>query len=264
MNYTIKTILCLILTQITFAQVGISNEEPKATLDIVGKPTELATPDVVIVPRISRQQLVAKTGYTAAQTGTIVYVTDLTGSTNLTTSKISEVGYYYFDGAQWKSMNSTAKFVYGDVKQGFQTVDHDGWIKLNGRLISSLTSAQQTKASNLGFGTNLPDATDKVLKQKSNVNTTGGANSVTIAKANLPDYYLPVALKANDGGHPAYDPRAFHSDLINSLGGSQQATTDRTPDRTAETGIVRSGGSGTVLGIENSYLSINVFIYLGE
>lgn len=263
MNITIKTILCLILTQITFAQVGISNEEPKATLDIVGKPTETATPDGVIAPRISRQQLIAKTGYTAAQTGTIVYVTDLTGTTNAATSKISEIGYYYFDGAQWKSMNSTAKFVYGDVKQGFQTVDHDGWIQLNGRLKSSLTSAQQTIASNLGFGANLPDATDKVLKQKSNVNTVGGINSVTIAQANLPDYYLPVALRANDNGYPAITVTAFHYG-INTYGGQQQATTDRAFEQLSATGIVRSGGSGTVLGIENAYLSINVFIYLGE
>lgn len=263
MNTTIKTTLLLILTQVTFAQVGINHEDPKASLDVVGNPTEIAIPDGLIAPRISRQQLIAKTGYTAAQRGAIVYVTDLTGSTNTATAKIVEIGYYYYDGSIWKSMNSTAKFANGDVKQGFQTADHDGWIKLDGRLKSTLTVTQQAKATSLGFGDNLPNATDKVLKQKASVNTTGGANSVAITQANIPAYNLPVALRANDGGYPSYDPTAFHAGA-NALSGSQQAITDRTPERTAATGIVRSGGSGTLLVIENAYLSINVFVYLGE
>ena len=77
------------------AQVGIGTDTPQATLDVVGKPTDTATPDGIVAPRVTRDELSAKDAvYTAAQTGAIVYVTNIpftiaTGKT----SNISKVGY---------------------------------------------------------------------------------------------------------------------------------------------------------------------------
>lgn len=76
----------------------------------------------------------------------------------------------------------------GDVKTGIQTGDHNGWVKLDGRLKSTLTASQQTQATVLGIGANLPDATNAVLMQSSGtLGTVTGSMSTTIAQNQLPN-----------------------------------------------------------------------------
>jgi hypothetical protein len=53
----------------------------------------------------------------------------------------------------------------GDCKSGLQAADHDGWVLLDGRTKSSLTAAQQTAATSLGIGTNLPNASGRAFVQ---------------------------------------------------------------------------------------------------
>lgn len=50
-----------------FSQVGINTTEPKATLDIVGKPSESNVLDGLIVPRITAIQLKAKKLFLSAE-----------------------------------------------------------------------------------------------------------------------------------------------------------------------------------------------------
>ena len=59
----------------TFSQVGINTTEPKATLDVVGKPLETNVLDGLIVPRITASQLKSK-NYTSEQKGAVIYVTE--------------------------------------------------------------------------------------------------------------------------------------------------------------------------------------------
>jgi hypothetical protein len=81
-------------------------------------------------------------------------VTSLGGSGDFSTT-----GSYPWFEAQVISGNAPFnQFNYGDVKTGFQTADHNGWIKLDGRAKSTLSSSQQTQATSLGIGTNLPNA----------------------------------------------------------------------------------------------------------
>lgn len=76
----------------------------------------------------------------------------------------------------------------GDVKTGIQTGDHNGWVKLDGRLKSTLTASQQTQATVLGIGTYLPDATNAVLMQSSGtLGTVTGSMSTTLAPNQLPN-----------------------------------------------------------------------------
>ena len=92
--------------------------------------------------------------------------------------------------------------------------------------------------------------------------SVSGSNDKTITRANLPDYNLPIGLRVNDGGYANATTNAFNTGLI--VPGGQSETTDRGATYTAETGIVRSGGSGTAFDITPRSLSVNAFIYLGE
>ena len=80
------------------------------------------------------------------------------------------------------------QFNLGDVKTGIQSGDHNGWVKLDGRLKSTLTASQQLQATALGIGNNLPDATDAVLVQSSgSLGSVTGSMSRTIAQNQLPN-----------------------------------------------------------------------------
>ena len=189
-----QLILSLFLLSATAlnAQVGVNTNDPKTTLDVVGTPSDATVPDGIIAPRLTRAQLIAKTPYATNQTGAIVYITDLTGITNAITEKVTSIGYYYFNGVAWRSMNADpVKNIFGDIKTGIQTADHQGWVKLDGRATTSLTSTQQAQATALGFGANLPDATNSVLMQNGTaLGSVAGSNAKTISQANLPNVNL--------------------------------------------------------------------------
>lgn len=82
-------------------QVGINTKLPEATLDVVGKPTDLNHYDGIIPPRITGDQLAAKI-YSPTKKGTIIFVTfpatDLVGQV----TRVTEPGLYYFDGSLWQ------------------------------------------------------------------------------------------------------------------------------------------------------------------
>lgn len=103
------TLLILFLSYFSIAQVGIGTQTPLATLQIAGEPANTSKVDGLIAPKISRAQLIAKSSlYGSGQAGTIVYVTDLSGTTNTPTSNIKRIGYYYYNGTVWNNMESTA------------------------------------------------------------------------------------------------------------------------------------------------------------
>ncbi|QIK55085.1 hypothetical protein G7051_12335 [Dysgonomonas sp. HDW5B] len=110
MKRKILSIGVLLLTGgITYAQVGVNTEDPKATFDVMPTNTGASTAEGFIAPRLTRTQIISKdTQYALPQTGTIVYVTDLSGSTTTKTAKITQIGYYYFDGTLWQPFTSSA------------------------------------------------------------------------------------------------------------------------------------------------------------
>jgi hypothetical protein len=97
------------------AQVGINTETPKATLDVVVSKTDGTTAEGLIPPRLTLAQLNAKQArFGVDQKGTIIYVTDVTGTpVSGYTGKVAEVGYYFFDGTQWGQFTvETKKWFY--------------------------------------------------------------------------------------------------------------------------------------------------------
>ncbi|PXV62666.1 hypothetical protein CLV62_11855 [Dysgonomonas alginatilytica] len=104
-----KRILLFILgmSSIAFlqAQVGVNTYDPKVSLDVQAASTDASTAEGLIAPRLTLAQLASKEAkYLSDQTGTIVYVTNVTGTTTAKTKNVISVGYYYFDGTLWQSV----------------------------------------------------------------------------------------------------------------------------------------------------------------
>lgn len=89
-------------------RVGINTENPNATLEVAGVPSNPNVLDGIIAPRIGGNQLTSKI-YTTNQTGALVYVTTTPTTTNSQTKEVTDAGYYYFNGTIWKALkgNST-------------------------------------------------------------------------------------------------------------------------------------------------------------
>ncbi len=157
-----------------YGQVGINTANPQSTLDIVGNVASTSTKDGVTAPRITRQQLAAKVAgtYAAAQSGTLVYVTDFTTPTGTTPSlaqtvNITKVGYYYFDGTVWKQISDTdspSVNIYNSdgtltgnriVTQGANTLAFNG-SAVNAFSVDSSTFSVDAANNRIGFGTIAP------------------------------------------------------------------------------------------------------------
>lgn len=91
----------LLVGSFSYAQIGINNENPSATLDITGNPADPAKFDGIIAPRITGAQLRAK-NYTNSQNGAVVFVTQEDTSPAGQTVDVTASGYYYFDGSSGK------------------------------------------------------------------------------------------------------------------------------------------------------------------
>lgn len=232
------------------AQVGIGTTDPQATLDIrdpsPSSPTGAAG---IAIPQVDS---LPASGNRAGQ---LIY---------LTTANL----YYYYSGTSWNPLR-TQVFTPGDVKNGYQTADHNGWILLNGRLKSTLTASQQVVATTLGIGANLPDLQDKTIVGASGtkaLNTTGGSATVTLAQNQLPN----VALTTTTNGAHIHKAGKATSYLL-SVGLSQNLVPSAAGDDedTSSAGdhthTVNLNGNVTqqATSIQNPYLALNGFIYLG-
>lgn len=94
--------LGVVVAQSSFAQVGISTESPKATLDVSAKPNDNTKADGFIAPRLTGNELKAKDLlYGTDQLGAIIYATAAASPVTPKTINVTQVGYYYFDGSLW-------------------------------------------------------------------------------------------------------------------------------------------------------------------
>jgi len=180
-----------------------------------------------------------------------------------TTTKVVHV----YDGGSWKEINN--KHTYGDIKSGIQQNDHSGWVKLDGRAITSLTTTQQTQATALGLSTNLPNANNTYLSQNgTTLGSVSGNNTKTIARNQLPLFTLGGTTSTN-GNHTyvgingSYatnsnrSPRAGDWARIISVG------TIGNHNHTITTNNINNTGTQQTLDTTPATLSVTMFIYLG-
>lgn len=100
----IKLAMLVVMTTISaysYAQVGINTNNPQASLDVTGSPANASKLDGILPPRLTGDQLRAKT-YTTAQTGAQVYVTAADSNPSGQTIYVKTPGSYYFNGTVWK------------------------------------------------------------------------------------------------------------------------------------------------------------------
>jgi hypothetical protein len=152
---------------------------------------------------------------------------------------------------------------YGDVKTGFQTSDHNGWVKLNGRAKSTLSTTQQAQANALGIGTNLPNADNAFLVQNgSTVGTVAGSNSITLAQNQLPNVTFTGQIAEVAHGAVIISSASGVFSRVN--GNSWGNASGGGHTETFNLNIPLNGGvAQQQINITPRSLSVNTFIYLG-
>ena len=170
---------------------------------------------------------------------------------------------------------AAATFTFGDIKTGMQSIDHNGWVKLDGRAKSSLTATQQTQATALGISTSLPDATNAFLVQNgSAVGTVAGSSTKTITQANLPNVTLTGSTNSA-GSHThtmpfatsAYDLSWYTTGGGNAgylTNGNTTTSSSGSHEHTLTTSSLNGNVTQTTFDVTPKTLSVNTFIYLGN
>lgn len=165
----------------------------------------------------------------------------------------------------------------GDIKSSMQTADHGGWVKLDGRSISSLTAEQQIAAGALGFSGSLPNADSSFLVQNGTaLGSVSGSNDRTIARNQLPNFTLGGNTSVNGSHSHSYtDPTNGNWSVwpvqgVDHPPATQYPTTNGSStapagdhSHTITTDSINGNVTQQQLNITPRSLSVNMFIYLG-
>jgi hypothetical protein len=235
------------------AQVGIGTSTPDASAKLQID----ATNKGFLPPRVSLTGSGDISTIASPAEGLLVY--------NIGTTGLEE-GYYFWNGAQWSTMATVTGIghSYGDVKTGMQSADHAGWILLNGRAKSTLTSSQQTRATALGFGVNIPNALNAVQMQNgTTLGSVTGSNTKTIAQNQLPNVTFTGSIL--NVAHGAVIVSSAAGLITNTPGSSWGNASGGGHTENFYLNIPLNGGvTQQALDITPKSLSVNTFIYLGN
>lgn len=164
-------LLLVLSTKLFYGQVGINTETPETTLDVVGKPNDVNHYDGIIPPRITGNQLAAKS-YSSAKKGAIIFATSQPTNLSGQVINVTEPGLYYFDGEFWQSWREPLRYVvergnYSSLPISFMPASNNP-----GEIHGSSTKARiGTKYGNYFFG-------DMNPLQTGNLNTGIGNQSM--------------------------------------------------------------------------------------
>lgn len=271
------SILFLISCHI-YGQVGIGTDTP----DVASILHLESSNKGLLIPKLSESE---RNNIVSPPIGLLIYQTD------------NFEGFYsYTSSNNWSkiSMHSEVN-TFGDIKTGIQPADHSGWVKLDGRAKSTLTTSQQTAATALGIGNNLPNANNAYLVQNGGIlGAITGTNTKTISRANLPNVQITTTttgLHQHELPFSANYPKS-NNEIYDFVYGGGAWTTNESDQavemitteasRTAERNgtekyylnkaegnhshSIRLNGNvtQTSLDITPKSLSINTFIYLGN
>ncbi|SDQ47735.1 hypothetical protein SAMN05421664_1746 [Chryseobacterium soldanellicola] len=131
-----------------FAQIGVNNTTPGATLDVVAKtPAGTAsTIDGLLVPRVDRQRAQNMTGIA---TSTIIYINLINGTQTGNAVNVDAVGFYFYNGTAWVKI-ATGSIL--NIYNSNGTLNSTRDVALGGNNLGF------TGAGNVGIGTAAPTA----------------------------------------------------------------------------------------------------------
>ncbi len=184
----IITLAVLFISLTMFAQVGINNTSPKATLDITPKTTDGSKPEGLLIPQLDGNSLKTPS-YGTSQKGVIVYAKSAANPTDTKTVNVTAEGYYYFDGSVWQKMTGASS---GDTTNDAWINDTtNGLVKLgtkaDGTARAAGTDFVAKDNGQVGIGTSTPGSKLQVEGSLGLNYTSISSTTYTIA-AN--DYYL--------------------------------------------------------------------------
>lgn len=271
-------LLVILSSQNLFSQnVGINTSNPNsnALLDVP------STNKGALMSRTGLITTILSTPLSSHVEGMLVYNTTNNLSNN-PTSVQSDL--YYNDGTKWVLIGPSGRKI-GDIKQiAAAKTDHDGWILLDGRPISSLSSIQQTNATALGFSATIPNVTDTYIKTTNGVATGNicSGNTFTLTQAQLPNVNF-TGTTSSAGAHThTYSDTNAPSQTIglatnilallpllnivvaapdNLAAFAGNTVSDGTH---AHSLSFPSGGSDAPITQKPRYLSVNTYIFLGQ
>lgn len=205
MKKNVLTLILLLSFLNVFSQVGIGIATPAASaiLDVT------ATDKGILFPRMTSTE---RTAIVSPSKGLHVF--------DNTTNSL-----WFFDGANWVNYATQSKF--GDIKQGIQNADHDGWVRLDGRANTALSATQRAVLTSLGISGALPNASSAYPVQNgTSLGSVSGSNTTTLTQANLPSVTFSGS-SGNAGSHSHYtDPftvysstDGYHTHSSNATGG---------------------------------------------
>ncbi|MPS72036.1 MAG: hypothetical protein E2590_02695 [Chryseobacterium sp.] len=142
--------LFVLVSSLSFSQVGIDTDQPKATLDVTSSPTDFNKTDGFIAPKLGGNELKAKDAlYTSQLQGAIVYATSAANPPSTKTENVTREGYYYFDGSKWIRFSSGASNNENDIN----IYKDDGSLTNNRNVNLSGFNLAFTGNGNIGIGT---------------------------------------------------------------------------------------------------------------
>jgi len=195
---------------------------------------------------------------------------DFTEAEKLKLATLSTDGLDFTEAEKLKLAALEADYI-GDVKSCFQTNDHGGWVRLDGRPISTLTPTQQGLSLILGFPVTLPDATNSYLVQGNNLGQTLGSNNINITQPNLPDIALTGTTNTTGSHNHSVTGADNQTNKVSPNSGgvvrADQATrtTSSNGNHSHTVTIPSLNGGVPQTALDNRPLSIqvNYFIYFG-
>lgn len=147
-----------------------------------------------------------------------------------------------------------------DIKMGLQTEDHNGWILLDGRAISELTTTQQAYCTAFGWSSTLPDPTS-CIPRGSDLTTLGATagSDWKIDRANLPKVNLggssmPIkpygSITVTDSGHKH---TYYYREMYKVTRGSSNISDNSASDGYAGSAVVTESSNAIETGKDDKY-----------
>ena len=183
MKKNLILMMAMMLSSLTFSQVGINTTNPASTLDVTAKNStgKASGVDGLLVPRVDRERA---QNMASVPTSTLIYINSIATGTQVGIAvNIDAVGYYYFDGTAWAKLNpnsgSNVNIYTSDgtlqgnriVTQNDKTLAFTG-TKSNAFSVDDNTFSVDAANDRVGIGTITP-------QNKLDLGTSHGGNSTT-------------------------------------------------------------------------------------